>query len=60
MNRWRGTFAHFPVVVLFGGATSIARYPASELLKSGWLQGESDLQNKIAAAEVRMGKARMV
>jgi len=38
----------------------IVRYPAGEILRSGWLRGESYLTNKIAAAEVRMGKGRMV
>jgi hypothetical protein len=40
--------------------TVIARFPTSDILKSGWLQGESHLYNKIAAADVRLGKGRMI
>jgi hypothetical protein len=40
--------------------TVIARYPSDNLLRSGWLQGESYLANKIAIAEVKLGKGRMV
>jgi hypothetical protein len=39
---------------------TIARYPSSELLKSGWIEGESFLADRIAAAEVRMGKGRAI
>lgn len=38
----------------------IARYPSSGLLQSGWIGGEEFLQDKIAAAEVTMGKGRAV
>ncbi len=38
----------------------IARYPASDVLKSGWLRGEPNLYKKIGAAEVKLGKGRMV
>jgi hypothetical protein len=38
----------------------VARYPSGDLLRSGWLQGESRLHNRIAAAEVRLGKGRIV
>jgi hypothetical protein len=38
----------------------IVRYPNNRLLKSGWLQGESYLSNKVGVAEVRLGKGRMV
>ncbi len=42
-------------------ATSIiVRYPNGNILKSGWLQGESYLFNKVGVAEVRLGKGRMV
>jgi hypothetical protein len=47
------SFASMPtsVVVLF---------PKSGLLRSGWLQGESYLANKVGAAETRLGKGRIV
>jgi hypothetical protein len=38
----------------------IVRYPGSDILKSGWLRGGSYLHNKVAAAEVKLGKGRMV
>lgn len=38
----------------------IARYPASELLESGWIGGEQYLQDRIAAAEVTLGKGRVI
>ena len=38
----------------------VVRYPESDVLKSGWLRGESYLQNKIAAAEVKLGRGRMI
>jgi hypothetical protein len=38
----------------------IARYPGSGLLKSGWLEGEQYLADRIAAAEVRYGKGRVL
>ena len=38
----------------------VVRYPNNKLLKSGWLQGEAHLSNKVALAEVRLGKGRMV
>jgi len=41
-------------------AAIIVRYPGSDLLRSGWLHGESYLANKVGAAEVRLGKGRMI
>ncbi len=38
----------------------VVRYPTSDILMSGWLQGESYLYNKVGAAEVRLGKGRMI
>lgn len=38
----------------------VVRYPAGDILRSGWLHGESYIQNKVAVAEVRLGKGRMV
>ena len=44
-----------------GDATvrAIARYPASGLLRSGWIEGEPLLADRIAAAEVRLGQGRI-
>jgi len=39
---------------------AVVRYPDSDILRSGWLKGESYLHNKIAAAEVKLGKGRMI
>ena len=41
-------------------ASVIVMYPKSGILRSGWLQGESYLANKIAVAETRLGKGRIV
>jgi hypothetical protein len=41
-------------------ASIIVRYPNDNILKSGWLQGESYLANKVGVAEVRIGKGRVV
>jgi hypothetical protein len=38
----------------------IARYANENLLRSGWLRGEERLKNKIALAEVTIGKGRIV
>ena len=38
----------------------IAKYPASDVLASGWIGGEKHIQDKIAAAEVAFGKGRVV
>lgn len=42
------------------GPVAIVKYPARDLLMSGYLQGESYLQNKAAAADVPVGKGRVV
>ena len=39
---------------------TIARYPAGDLLESGWIGGAEYLHNRIAAAEVTLGKGRVV
>jgi hypothetical protein len=39
---------------------ALAKYPSSEILESGWLLGEEYLRDRIAAAEVTMGKGRVV
>jgi hypothetical protein len=41
-------------------AISVVRYPNDKILRSGWLQGESYLAAKVAVAEVKLGKGRMV
>lgn len=38
----------------------IARYADRDLLRSGWLLGEDRLRGKIALAEVKLGKGRVV
>jgi hypothetical protein len=39
---------------------TLARYPAAEVLRSGWIGGEQHLRDRIAAAEVTLGKGRVV
>lgn len=39
---------------------TICRYPAADLLQSGWIGGEQHLRDRIAAAEVTLGKGRVV
>jgi hypothetical protein len=41
-------------------ARAIARYAKENVLKSGWLLGEDKIQNRIALAEVEMGKGRII
>jgi hypothetical protein len=38
----------------------IARYAKDEVLRSGWLRGEDKVKDRIALAEVGMGKGRIV
>ncbi len=38
----------------------IARYAKDEVLRSGWLRGEDKIKDRIALAEVEMGKGRIV
>jgi len=38
----------------------IARYAKDEVLRSGWLRGEDKIKDKIALAEITMGKGRIV
>jgi hypothetical protein len=38
----------------------IARYAGEDLLRSGWLLGEAHLKEKIALAEVNLGKGRVI
>jgi hypothetical protein len=40
--------------------TVVVRYPKENILRSGWLQGESYIADKVAVAEVRMGKGRIL
>jgi hypothetical protein len=41
-------------------ARVIAKYPASDVLASGWLLGEKHLANRAALVEVPMGKGRAI
>ncbi len=38
----------------------IVKYPTGNILRSGWLHGESHLYNKVALAEVKLGMGRMI
>ena len=38
----------------------VARYAKENLLRSGWLRGEDKIKEKIALAEIPMGKGRIV
>jgi hypothetical protein len=38
----------------------IARYPGDYVLRSGWLRGEDKLEDRIALAEIKMGKGRII
>jgi hypothetical protein len=38
----------------------IARYAKDEVLRSGWLRGEDKIKDKIALAEIEMGKGRII
>jgi hypothetical protein len=38
----------------------IARYAKDDVLRSGWLRGEERVKNRIALAEIGMGKGRIV
>ena len=42
------------------GAEVVARYPAGDLLMSGWIQGEDYLVNQAAMLEIPRGRGRMV
>ena len=39
---------------------AIARYAKDDVLRSGWLRGEDKIKDRIALAEVEMGKGRIV
>lgn len=43
-----------------GKVQVIARYAKENVLHSGWLRGEDRIKDKIALAEVKMGKGRIV
>ena len=42
------------------GAVAIAKYPGEDILMSGYLKGEKYLKNGVAAADVPLGKGRVV
>jgi len=52
----------FDILSSFEGKTpvTIARYPAENILMSGYLMGEKYLQNKAAAVDVPVGKGRVI
>jgi hypothetical protein len=52
----------FDLTAPLGDATTrvIAKYPASKVLMSGWIGGEEFIQDRIAAAEVTLGKGRVI
>jgi hypothetical protein len=41
-------------------AVTIAKYPGADILMSGYLLGEKHLQNTVAAADVPLGKGRVI
>jgi len=43
-----------------GKVQVIARYAKQDVLRSGWLRGEDKIKDKVALAEVAMGKGRIV
>jgi hypothetical protein len=52
-------------VDVYGGPTRdqvqvVARYAKEDILRSGWLRGEERVKDRIALAEIRMGKGRLV
>ena len=42
------------------GPVTIAKYPREDILMSGYLKGEKYLKNAVAAAEVPLGKGRVI
>ena len=42
------------------GPAVIAKYPADEILMSGYLKGDRHLKNTVAAADVPLGKGRVI
>jgi hypothetical protein len=38
----------------------IARYAKDDVLRSGWLRGDDKIKDRIALAEIEMGKGRIV
>jgi len=59
-SYFAGAMALEPVSSAKLQANNVVRYPKDNILRSGWLTGESFLANKIAVAEVKLGKGRMV
>jgi hypothetical protein len=43
-----------------GKVQVVARYAKQEILRSGWLRGEEKIKDKVALAEVALGKGRIV
>jgi len=42
------------------GPVAVAKYPAEEILMSGYLKGEKHLKSAVAAADVPLGKGRVI
>jgi len=42
------------------GPVTIAKYPADDMLMSGYLKGDKYLKNAVAAADVPLGKGRVI
>ena len=59
-------FAHSPVLEVRGNGAEgeaievIARYPETELLRSGWLLGEEVLTDQAAVVSAQVGRGRVV
>jgi hypothetical protein len=43
-----------------GKVQVVARYAKQDILRSGWLRGEDKIKDKVALAEMAMGKGRIV
>jgi hypothetical protein len=61
MTRETGAFfLTNPAFEVTGSATSVATYPSTNPLLSGWILGEERLHGKTAIAEVPVGRGRVV
>jgi hypothetical protein len=49
-----------PAWTVSGEATSVATYPAANLLASGWLLGEKTIAGKTALVDARVGRGRII
>lgn len=61
MTREAGAFfQHNPAFEVTGNAKSVATYPLTNPLLSGWILGEEKLHGKTAIAEVPVGRGRVI